>query len=210
MNKEKLKSIATSKVAVGAVSFLLGGLILGGASGIDITQERYDQLLSMEKQVLGNKKDSASPTGGKDGAAKEDVSQTKIFKAGETAYLVDSNGVKLMSLTINSAKLIADRNQFSDKEAKKVVEVEYTYENLGLDENLQLFDSNFKIYDSEGNALESYPAGAEKHPQDISKGKKCTAEMSFALNSESNDIEIEFYENMFGDKANAIYKVVAE
>lgn len=210
MNKEKLKLVVTSKITVGVTCFVLGGLILGGTSGIDITQERYDQLLSMEKQVLGKEDVSTPPTSGSAESSKEDISQTNIFKVGETAYLVDSNNIELMSLTINSAKLIEDRNQFSDTEAKKVVEIEYTYENLGLDENLYISASNFKIYDSEGNALENYPAGADKHPQNISKDKKCTAEMSFALNSESNDIEIEFYENMFGDKPNAIYKLGAE
>ena len=54
------------------------------------------------------------------------------------------------------------------------------------------------------------PAGAEKYPQAISTGKKCTANMSFALNNESNNLEIEFYDNMFDGKASEVFNISAE
>ena len=106
--------------------------------------------------------------------------------------------------------ILTPRNQFSEKEAEKVVVIEYTYENIADEENLYVFDSNFKVYDASGNVLETYPAGAEKYPQAISKGKKCTANMSFALNNESNNLELEFYDNMFDGKASEVFNVIAE
>lgn len=129
---------------------------------------------------------------------------------GETAYINDKNGVKSMAITIDNVKLTDERNQFSEKEAEKVVVIEYTYENIADEENLYVFDSNFKVYDASGNVLETYPAGVEKYPQAISKGKKCTANMSFALNNESNNLEIEFYDNMFNGKASEVFNISAE
>ena len=129
---------------------------------------------------------------------------------GETAYINDENGVKSMAITIDNVKLTDERNQFSEKKAEKVVVIEYTYENIAGEENLYVFDSNFKVYDASGNVLETYPAGAEKHPQAISKGKKCTANMSFALNNESNNLELEFYDNMFNGKASEVFNISAE
>ncbi|MDK0966101.1 DUF4352 domain-containing protein [Clostridium perfringens] len=134
----------------------------------------------------------------------------KTLGIGETAYINDKNGVKSMAITIDNVKLTDERNQFSEKEAEKVVVIEYTYENIADEENLYIFDSNFKVYDASGNVLETYPAGVEKYPQAISKGKKCTANMSFALNNESNNLEIEFYDNMFNGKASEVFNISAE
>ncbi|WP_243894452.1 hypothetical protein [Clostridium perfringens] len=46
MNKEKLKSVFTSKIAIGIICFIIGGIALGNSSsGVNLTKERYDQLL---------------------------------------------------------------------------------------------------------------------------------------------------------------------
>ncbi len=34
--------------------------------------------------------------------------------------------------------------------------------------------------------------------------------MSFALNNESNNLELEFYDNMFDGKASEVFNVIAE
>ena len=133
----------------------------------------------------------------------------KRYSLGDT-LTVSEDGVDLYEITFDKAFLTEDRNQFSEKEAEKVVVIEYTYENIADEENLYVFDSNFKVYDASGNVLETYPAGAEKYPQAISKGKKCTANMSFALNNESNNLELEFYDNMFDGKASEVFNVIAE
>ena len=45
MNKEKLKSVFTSKIAIGIICFIIGGIALGNSSsGVNLTKERYDQL----------------------------------------------------------------------------------------------------------------------------------------------------------------------
>lgn len=211
---EKLKSILTNKITIGILCFILGGIIFGRTSGVDITQERYSQLLEMEKKVLAantnDSKEEAKEDNTNKNATKDDPKESKEFKVGETAYLTDANGVKVMSLTIDGAKLIEERNSYSDKQADKVVEIDYTYENIGSEENLNIFSSHFKIYDASGNVLETYPSGGDKHSQAISKGKKCSANMSFALNNESNELEIEFYENMYNSKPTGTFKITCE
>ncbi len=189
-------------------------LYFRGNYGVDITQERFAQLLEMEKKALatdtnGSKNDSKEDSANK--KTEQDKSEeSTVFGIGETVYLSDANGVKVMSLTIDSAKLIEARNSYSEKQADKVVVIDYTYENIGSEENLNVFSSHFKIYDATGNVLETYPAGADKHSQPISAGKKCSANMSFALNNESNELEIEYYQNMFNSKPTGKFKISCE
>jgi len=216
---KKLKSIITSKITIGIICFFLGGivfgmLILSGTSGVGITQERYNQLLEMEKKILAadandSKNDSKEDSANKK-TAQDKSEESTVFGVGETAYLSDSNGVKIMSLTIDGAKSIEKRNSYSEKQADKVVEIDYTYENIGSEENINIFSSHFKIYDAAGNILETYPAGGDKHSQPISTGKKCSANMSFALNNESNELEIEFYQNMYNSKPTGKFKISCE
>lgn len=161
MNKEKLKSVFTSKIAIGIMCFIIGGIALGNSnSGVNLTKERYDQLLEFEKVALQ-----------KDGEAVETLNEElteenldnkinekteegkKTLGIGETTYINDKNGVKSMAITIDNVKLTDERNQFSEKEAEKVVVIEYTYENIADEENLYVFDSNFKVYDASGNVL---------------------------------------------------------
>lgn len=214
MNKEKLKSLFTSKIAIGIISFIIGGIALGNSSsGVNLTKERYNQLLEFEKVALQKEGDSLETLNEEnlDNKINEKTEEDKRpLSIGETAYINDENGVKSMAITIDNVKLTDERNQFSEKEAEKVVVIEYTYENIADEENLYVFDSNFKVYDASGNVLETYPAGAEKYPQAISKGKKCTANMSFALNNESNNLELEFYDNMFNGKASEVFNISGE
>ncbi|MPQ42609.1 hypothetical protein [Clostridium tarantellae] len=206
MAKEKLKKILKSNIFVGGLCFALGIAVMQGEKGIDITKERYSQLLEMERIVLQRGKTKTEHAGKKF----EGIGENKPFSSDDTAYLIDKKGVKVMSLAIKNAQLTEERNEFSDVYADKVVKIEYVYENIGINNNLYLHEHNFKVYDKEGNVLEFYPMDIDKHPQSISKGKKCTAEMFFALNNVCNDLEIEFYENPFNDKPNAIFKVMAK
>ncbi|HFE9686811.1 TPA: DUF4352 domain-containing protein [Clostridium perfringens] len=218
MNKEKLKSLFTSKITIGIICFIIGGIALGNSSsGVNITKERYNQLLEFEKVAL--QKDNETLETFNEELTEENLDNKINEKSeedkrplgiGETAYINNNNGVKSMAVTIDNVKLTEERNQFSEKEAEKVVVIEYTYENIACEENLYVFDSNFKVYDASGNVLETYPAGAEKYPQAISKGKKCTANMSFALNNESNNLELEFYDNMFNGKASEVFNISIE
>lgn len=131
----------------------------------------------------------------------------KKLNIGETVYLPNKDSVKTYSLTINNVKFIKERNKYSEKKADKVVEIEYTYENISMDEELFIYDHNFKIYDADENRLETYPIAGHKFPQLISKGNKCTATMVFALNHNIDSIEAKFYFNPYNYKVNSIFSL---
>lgn len=227
MNKDKIKSklsikdVITSRITIGVLCFALGGMLLGGKGGIDITKERYNELLEIEKKgspSASGDSEAAKETASnatdnkdkKDNKTKNNKGEVKTSGLGETVTFSNKDGVEISNLTINSAKLTDKRNEFSDKKADKVIIVEYTYENLDKPDNLSIQDLHFKAYDASGNILESYPSTEIKHAQNISKGKKCTASMAFALNNDSNEVELEYYDNMFDKKAAAKFKVTAE
>jgi lipopolysaccharide export LptBFGC system permease protein LptF len=213
MDNYKLKAILTGRITVGIVclvlGFTLGAVIFSNKSGVNISQDRYDQLIAAEKKAdeENTKKETSSK---KDKDKKKEEEEIAVHGKGETITVTDSKDNKMTALTIDSVKLIDKRNSYSDKKANKVVSIEYTYENIGYEKKIAIYDGRFKVYDASGNELETYPAGVDKDPQPTSQGKKCTANMSFALNNSSNELEIEYYEKMIDMKPSAKFKVVAE
>lgn len=125
----------------------------------------------------------------------------EALKIGEAFTYKDKYNV-----TINSVRLTDERNQFADKQFEKVAVIEFTYQNLNSDEDVYISGTNFKAYDEEGNILSAYPKGVTKYPQGVSKGRKCTAEMSLGFNK-GNKLELEFYDNMFNDKSDTKFIV---
>lgn len=140
---------------------------------------------------------SSSEEGGKEESKK--VEET-VYGVGDTFNYKDEYTIK-----INSVKTTKERNQFADEKVKNVVIINYTYENLNKDDDLFVDTISFKAYDSEGNAVDTYPADV-KMPKGISKGKKCTAEMAFGVN-EGDTIELEYLDNMFNSKKDALFKL---
>ena len=58
-----------------------------------------------------------------------------------------------------------------------------------------------KVYDKENNLLESYPADGTKYGSSVGTGRKSNGVGAYALNSDENYVEIEFYDNMFNSSA---------
>lgn len=123
------------------------------------------------------------------------TAQLPTYKIGESVTVKTSSGEYKVKIT--GVKETADRNEFADVEAKKVILVSYEYENISYQDDLLVSDLNMKVYDKENNLLESYPATEEKYGSSISLGRKGSAIDAFALNSDSNYAELEFYDNMF-------------
>ena len=101
----------------------------------------------------------------------------------------------------------SERNQFSEKQANRVIIIEYEYENVSKENDLYVSDLEFKVYDKENNQLETYPV-TTKSGGSVSKGRKATGSVAYALNSNSNYVELEYYDNMFNSKPDC--KVVLE
>lgn len=152
--------------------------------------------------AAGSGSDVSTSTNG-DGT-QSSTKELATYKLNDDIYVTNNSGKYRVKFTNISET--GYRNQFSDKEAKKVVIIEYEYENISLEDDLYISSIDFKLYDKENNQLETYPADI-KYPGSISKGRKTTASVAYALNSDNNYMELEFYDNMF---LNANCKVVFE
>lgn len=109
-------------------------------------------------------------------------------------------------LTFTGVTETSERNRYSDTQANRVILISYEYENIDSEENVYIFDSHFKIYDNENNSLETYPV-SDKAGESVSIGRKTNATMAYALNSNTNHIEIEHYSNMFNSKYDCIFEI---
>lgn len=132
----------------------------------------------------------------------EDTDQEEeVYKIGDVIKVSTSNGS--YSLTITGVTETDERNEFSDTKADRVIIVDYAYENIDVDDELYIFESNFKAYDADNNSLETYPADI-KSADSISAGRKTTGQMAFALNNSTNKIELEYFDNMFNDSKDCL------
>ncbi len=131
----------------------------------------------------------------------QDNKNEKSYKIGDTIKVSTSNGS--YSITISGVTETDDRNQFSDVKADRVVIIDYAYENIDVNDELYISESNFKAYDADNNSLETYPADT-KHVDSIGSGRKTTGQMAFALNNSTNKIELEYFDNMFNDSKDCL------
>lgn len=127
------------------------------------------------------------------------TSEVAKYKLNEDIYITNNTGKYRLKFT--GVTETSDRNQFSDKVANRVVIISYEYENLTLPDDLFISSTDFKLYDKENNSMETYPAGDVKYASAVGTGRKTTASEAFALNSDSNYIELDYYDNMFNSKA---------
>lgn len=124
--------------------------------------------------------------------------QNKVYGLNET-WTVDG----LWSLTFTSVTQTEERNQYSDKTPAQVIYLNYDYENIGYQNDLQdLFigSTSFQIIDSAGEIAETYPLTSTTYPQQIPVGAKCVgAQECIALNKASDNIKIivSLYDNNY-------------
>jgi len=101
------------------------------------------------------------------------------------------------NLTIEGARVTDKRNQFSGKDVKQVVFLDYKYENVNFIGNgngdLYIDGSAFQVLDDEGNVLDTYPVSDENRvPQDAPAGGKCAASEAFGVKSDSKSLNVTF------------------
>ena len=154
--------------------------------------------------AVGSSSSNVTTSTNSDGTASS-TNDLANYKLNDDIYVTNNTGKYRMKFTNISET--TERNEFSDTQANRVVVIEYEYENISKEDDLSVSEFNFKLYDKENNQLETYPI-TTKYGTSISKGRKTTASVAYALNSDSNYIELEYYDNMFNDKANC--KIVFE
>ena len=153
----------------------------------------------------GNEENTKNKTTSSNTSTEEnDSEKEKVYGLNEPITIENSTGA--YTITLTGVEETADRNQFSDIEANRVIIISYTYENISSEDTVFISSNNFKVYDKDNNALESYPASI-KYGESISTGRKTDASMAYALNNDQNYIELEYYDNMFNSKYDCIFKV---
>lgn len=125
--------------------------------------------------------------------------EKKEYAIGETVNVKTDDGE--YNITITGVTETADRNQFAEVEAQRVIIVSYTYENVSYEDDLYISEMNVKAYDKGNTKLETYPASERTYPDSISAGRNTSASMAFALNNDENYVELEYYDNMFNSKS---------
>ena len=128
----------------------------------------------------------------------------KTYTLNEPVTINESSGS--YTLTITGITETADRNQFSDVVANRVIIISYSYENTSYENGLYISSVNFKVYDKDNNLLQTYPV-LLKYPQEISVGRKTDATMAYALNNDQNYVELEYYDNVFNSKYDSKFKI---
>lgn len=146
--------------------------------------------------------DAETSSGGTDSAAQTQATtaaQMPAYGLGEVVTVKTSLGE--YNVKITKVEETADRNQFSDVQANRVILISYEYENVSYQNDLSVSELNMKVYDKENNLLESYPADGTKYGSSVGTGRKSNGVDAYALNSDENYVEIEFYDNMFNSSA---------
>lgn len=157
-------------------------------------KELKAQIAELEKKV---QQEEASDFSDSDLESKQEE-QNKVYVLNET-WTVDG----LWALTFTSVTQTEERNQYSDKTPAQVVYLNYDYENLGYQSDIQdlyISTNSFQIIDSAGAIAETYPLTSTTYPQQVPVGAKCIgAQECIALTNASDKIKVivSLYDNNY-------------
>lgn len=157
-------------------------------------KELKAQIAELEKKV---QQEETSDFSDSDLESKQEE-QNKVYGLNET-WTVDG----LWSLTFTSVTQTEERNQYSDKTPAQVVYLNYDYENLGYQSDIQdlyISTNSFQIIDSAGVIAETYPLTSTTYPQQVPVGAKCIgAQECIALTNASDKIKVivSLYDNNY-------------
>lgn len=113
--------------------------------------------------------------------AKKEEEAKKEHKIGERrVFTYGSKGE--FAFTINSVNLTSERNQFADP-VKNVVEINYTVENISMDELDFFLDNQAEFYDANGTKCTTYPNSTGAGTYDIGKGRNATGKEFIGIKS---------------------------
>lgn len=105
----------------------------------------------------------------------------KEYKTGET-WIVEGQ----WKLTVDSVEEIQERNEFSDKQPQAVYIINYTYENLGYEDDIMdglYIDMENSIIDNAGKMGYSYPGDITFFPQETPVGATCQAQACIGVDN---------------------------
>lgn len=100
-------------------------------------------------------------------------------------------------ITIEGARATEERNEYSEKDVKKVVFLDYNYENSSYDDgsglDLYISEYNFQVLDDEGNVLDTYPVSDDnRSSKETPVGGKCKSTAVFGVPTDSANLKVTF------------------
>ena len=116
-------------------------------------------------------------------------------------------------LTIDGVTITDERNEYADEEPAQVVIIDYSYENIGYEDEDGIMDGlyfaidNEQIVDSAGEMGYSYPIDA-KYPDEVPVGARCSAQAAIGFNNAGNSFTL--YINTYdghGNEQKATFKI---
>ena len=119
------------------------------------------------------------------------VSANKQYSLGDT-WTVDGQ----WALTVNSISATSQRNEHEVKNPAQVFVIDYTYENLGYEDEDGLMDglyfdlSSGQIVDHNSSMGYSYALNVDDFPQETPVGASCQAQACIGVDHESTEIKI--------------------
>lgn len=144
-----------------------------------VSQEEYDKVVAerdeLKAQLEALDESNATSSSAQESSEEMSDSEEQEFKIGET-WEVDN----LFSVTVNSVVESDYRNQFDESNPGAVYIITYTYENIGMDEELYISMED-KIVDSAGKMGTSYPGDYDLTPQYVPVGAYCEAQACIAV-----------------------------
>lgn len=114
----------------------------------------------------------------------EQAEQDKTeYKIGET-WMVEG----LWSLTVDGVTEVDDRNEYFDKEPAAVYLVDYTYTNIGFEDETGYLDGLYisleeSVVDNAGFMGYSYPGDVINYPQETPVGATCKAQACIGVDN---------------------------
>ncbi len=133
-----------------------------------------------------------------------------IFEIGET-WTVDGQ----WSLTVTDVTKTSDRNEFSEKSPDAVYIVNYSYTNIGYEDESGIMDGLFidmedSIVDSQGIMGYSYPGDLTNYAQETPIGATCNAQACIGVdNAGSFKINVSKYDGN-GNKQSATFNLAVK
>lgn len=146
--------------------------------------QQYQQTLQQPQMVGTQMSLPNQPIGlnGKMVDAVEQITANDVPMDGSVAIFPkkDMSEIYLKSWTPNGTIATDYRNQFDESNPAAVYVINYTYENIGLKEDLYVnFES--KVVDNAGKVASSYPGDTEKYPESVPTGAFCEAEVTIGV-----------------------------
>lgn len=152
-------------------SFMLAGC---GSSGI--SQDEYNKVVEERDELQAQLDELINNGTTSESTESEDTSDNaKEYGIGDT-WEVDG----LFKVTVNSVVESDYRNEFDESTPGAVYIITYTYENLGLNEDLYV-DFESKVVDNGGKMGTSYPGDYELYPQSVPIGASCEGQACIAV-----------------------------